>query len=109
MLAPDTMSPEDLYEVFLSVLELNRLTIIDGVGADRVVPMNAARELAPGGGQPLPGGFETRVISVRHISLQEVVEVVRPLLPAEAVITPVRGAKRLILSDRGPISTVFLI
>ncbi|AZV80653.1 type II secretion system protein GspD (plasmid) [Parasedimentitalea marina] len=101
VLAPDTMSPEDLYEVFLSVLELNRLTIIDGVGADRVVPMNAARELAPGGGQPLPGGFETRVISVRHISLQEVVEVVRPLLPAEAVITPVRGAKRLILSDRG--------
>ena len=26
VLAPDQMSPNDLYEVFLSVLELNRLT-----------------------------------------------------------------------------------
>ena len=48
----------------------------------------------------LPSGFETRVIPVREVPLQEVIEVVRPLLPAEAVMTPVPGAKRLIISDR---------
>ncbi|WP_260008672.1 secretin N-terminal domain-containing protein [Leisingera sp. M527] len=100
VLAPDQMSPEDLYEVFLAVLELNRLTLIEGAGADRIVPMNAARELASGGGAGLPGGFETRVIPVREIPLQEVIEVVRPLLPAEAVMTAVPGSNRLILSDR---------
>lgn len=100
VLAPDQMPPEDLYEVFLSVLELNRLTLVEGAGADRIVPMNAARELSQGAGQGLPGGFETRVIEVRDAPLEDVIEVVRPLLPAEAVMTAVPGSNRLILSDR---------
>ncbi|WP_297339575.1 type II secretion system secretin GspD [Pseudophaeobacter sp.] len=100
VLAPDQMSPQDLFEVFLSVLELNRLTLIEGAGADRIVPMNVARELSSGGSAGLPSGFETRVIPVKEVPLQEVIEVVRPLLPAEAVMTPVPGAKRLIISDR---------
>ncbi|MFZ7091497.1 secretin N-terminal domain-containing protein [Primorskyibacter sp. 2E233] len=99
VLSPDQMSNADLYQVFLSVLELNRLTIVEGAGADRIVPMNAARELASGA-SALPGGFETRVIRVRDISPQEVIEVVRPLLPSEAIISAVPGSKRLILSDR---------
>ncbi|MEP2716400.1 secretin N-terminal domain-containing protein [Pseudophaeobacter sp.] len=101
VLAPDQMSPQDLFEVFLSVLELNRLTLIEGAGADRIVPMNVARELSSGSSEGLPSGFETRVIPVREVPLQEVIEVVRPLLPPEAVMTPVPGAKRLIISDRG--------
>ncbi|WP_417701884.1 secretin N-terminal domain-containing protein [Pseudophaeobacter sp.] len=101
VLAPDQMSPQDLFEVFLSVLELNRLTLVEGAGADRIVPMNVARELSSGGSAGLPSGFETRVIAVREVPLQEVIEVVRPLLPPEAVMTAVPGAKRLIISDRG--------
>jgi len=66
--------PQDLFEVFLSVLELNRLPLIEG--ADRIVPMNVARELSSGDSAGLPSGFETRV--------KEVIEVVRPLLPAAA-------------------------
>lgn len=98
VLAPGDMTPDELFEVFLSVLELNRLTIVQGVGSDRIVPLSTARELSSGG----PGvGYETRVIKVRHIPLQEVIEVVRPLLPSEAVLTPVPGSNLLILSDRG--------
>lgn len=102
VLAPDEMTEAELYEVFLAVLELNRLTLIEGAGADRIVPMNEARELASGtaahGGA---GAYESRVIQVKHIAPDEVVEVVRPLLPAEAVLTPVPGTSMLILSDRG--------
>lgn len=105
VLAPKEMSAEALYEVFLNVLELNRLTLVEGAGADRIVPMMVARELAPGDdkGAGIIGrdGYETRVIRVEHAPLSEVIEVVRPLLPSEAVITPVPGAKLLILSDRG--------
>lgn len=105
VLAPKEMSNAALYEVFLNVLELNRLTLVEGAGADRIVPMMVARELAPGDdkGAGIIGrdGYETRVIRVEHAPLSEVIEVVRPLLPSEAVITPVPGAKLLILSDRG--------
>lgn len=102
VLAPQGLSSDALYEVFLNVLELNRLTIVDGGSVSRIVPMNVARELA--GGKPVPGdtsGYETRVIKVNNISLDEVINVVRPLLPAEAVLTPLPAAGLLILSDRG--------
>ncbi|MDU8912184.1 secretin N-terminal domain-containing protein [Aestuariicoccus sp. MJ-SS9] len=98
VLAAGTMSPAALYEVFLNVLELNRLTIVEGVDADRIVPLGSARELATGASGD--GGFETRVIELQSASPQEVVEVIRPLLPSEAVISTVPGARMLILSDR---------
>lgn len=101
ILAPDTLSAADLYEVFLNVLELNRLTIVQGTGADRIVPMNIARELSSSVQQTGAGDFQTRVIEVQNVPLDEIIEVVRPLLPAEAVITPVPGSKLIILSDRG--------
>lgn len=102
VLAPQGLSSDALYEVFLNVLELNRLTVVQGGSVSRIVPMNVARELA--GGKAVPGdasGYETRVIKVNHISLEEVINVVRPLLPSEAVLTPVPAAGLLILSDRG--------
>jgi general secretion pathway protein D len=102
VLAPKGMSTDALYEVFLNVLELNRLTIVEGDETDRIVPLNVARELASGV-DPKSGasGYETRVIEVNNVPLSEIIEVVRPLLPSEAVITPVPGANLLILSDRG--------
>ncbi|OWU81679.1 general secretion pathway protein GspD [Oceanicola sp. 22II-s10i] len=100
VLAPDTLTPDELYEVFLSVLELNRLTIVDGNGADRIVPLGVAKELSAGVPPGLPRGFETRVIEVNNLPVAEVIEVVRPLLPPEAVLTPVPRSRLLILSDR---------
>ncbi len=101
ILAPDTLSPADLYEVFLNVLELNRLTIVPGTGADTIVPLNIARELSSSGQQVRKGAFQTRVIEVQNVPVEEVLEVTRPLLPAEAVMTPVPGSNLIILSDRG--------
>ncbi len=99
VLAPGNLTPAELYEVFLNVLEVNRLTIIEGIASDRIVPMSTARELAPGGAGT--GTFETRVIPIENVPLSEIIEVVRPLLPSEAVISDIPGSNLLILSDRG--------
>lgn len=101
VLSRESLSAEELYEVFISVLEVNRLTIIKGDAISRIAPMNIARELANGEVDISSGGFETRVIELQYISVGEVIEVVRPLLPPEAVLTPVPNSKLLILSDRG--------
>ncbi|MBV1863459.1 MAG: type II secretion system secretin GspD [Rhodobacteraceae bacterium] len=101
VLAPKKVSSEAIYEIFLNVLELNRLTIVKGVGADRIVPIGIARELASGQKITLTGGgYETRVIPVQNVPLGEVTEVIRPLLPSEAVLSTVPGAGLIILSDR---------
>jgi general secretion pathway protein D len=101
VLSPETLSATALYEVFLTVLELNRLTVIQGGAVERIVPMNVARELSSGEAQTQSGGFETRVIEVQYVPLNEIIEVIRPLLPAEAVLTPVPASNLIILSDRG--------
>jgi len=101
VIAPGTVSDAALYEIFLNVLELNRLTIIEGDAVDRIVPLDLARELAPGERVRTAGGaFETRVFTVRNISLGETIEVIRPLLPAEAVLSTVEQSGLIILSDR---------
>lgn len=101
VLAPDGLPPDALYEVFLNVLELNRLTIVEGRDADRIVPISAARELSTASTLELDGGYETRAFEIRNAPLQDVVEVVRPLLPAEAVLTAIPRSRLLVLSDRG--------
>jgi general secretion pathway protein D len=98
VLAPDTVTPAALYEIFLNVLEVNRLTIVEGVEADRIVPLNTARELSPGGAGS--GLYETRVLRLQNIPVGEVLEVIRPLLPSEAVVSTVPEARMIILSDR---------
>ncbi|MGR3698453.1 MAG: secretin N-terminal domain-containing protein, partial [Roseovarius sp.] len=101
VVAPNQVTPSAIYEIFLNVLELNRLTIVEGAETDRIVPIDLARELAPGDSRARLGGdFETRVIPVRNSAVDEVAEVIRPLLPAEAVLSTVPDSGLMILSDR---------
>ncbi|MAQ85290.1 MAG: type II secretion system protein GspD [Maritimibacter sp.] len=101
VIAPGTVDSAALYEVFLNVLELNRLTIIEGQQVDRIVPLDLARELAPGERVRTAGGaFETRVFAIRNIPLPQVVDVIRPLLPAEAVVSTIDQSSLLVISDR---------
>ena len=101
VVAPNEVSSSAIYEIFLNVLELNRLTIVEGDTTDRIVPIDVARELAPGGDRARLGGdFETRVIAVRNSPVDDVAEVIRPLLPGEAVLSVVPESGLMILSDR---------
>ena len=99
--APSSISDDALYQIFLDVLELNGLTLVEGRQADRIVPLDLARELSvPGGRQGEAGQYETRIIEVQNIPLDEAIEVIRPLLPADAVLSAVPESGVLILSDR---------
>ena len=101
IVGPDEIAIDAIYDVFLNVLELNRLTIVQGREADRIVPINVASTLSSEAGRRLSGSFETRVIPVIHTPVSEVVEVIRPLLPPEAVLSAVPASNLIILSDRG--------
>ena len=103
IVVPDDIPNDALYDVFLNVLELNRLTIIEGADTSRIVPIDIAGTLSadPLQTRTASGGYETRIIPLRNVSVAEVVEVIRPLLPPEAVLSTVPARNLLILSDRG--------
>lgn len=101
VVAPSTVTAGALYEIFLNVLELNRLTIIEGDQVDRIVPLDLARELAPGERVQTGGGaFVTQIFALRSIPLTQAVDVIEPLLPPEAVLSTVPVSNLLVISDR---------
>ena len=98
--APTPVTPATMYEIFLNILELNDLTIVEGDGIDRIVPMGAARQLTPGSSRGMGGAFETRAIPVDASDIDEIMDVVEPLIPPDAMLTPIPSAGLLVLSDR---------
>lgn len=99
--APMPVTPAAMYEIFLNVLELNNLTIVEGEGIDRIVPMSAASGLASTSASPRGGGaFETRVIPVPNGDIDEMLDVVESLIAPEAIVTPIPSAGLIVLSDR---------
>lgn len=99
--APVPVTPAAMYEIFLNVLEMNGLTIVEGEGIDRIVPVRTATGLTPGTRQARSGGaFETRVIPVPGGNIDEVYQVVQPLLDPNAMLTPLPSAGLLVVSDR---------
>lgn len=99
--APMPVSPTAMYEIFLNVLEMNGLTIVEGDGIDRIVPASGARTLAPGRmGQGRGGEFQTRVIPVNASDMNEIINVVQPLLAPDASLTTIPSSGLMVLSDR---------
>ena len=103
IIAPETMAPDAVYKIFLNVLQINRFAVVEGEGADRIVPLQLARELPHEVERRVPGteqGFVTRVLRVEHTAIEEVMQAIGPLVPAEAVLTAYPTGRLLILSAR---------
>ncbi len=99
--APIPISSETLFEIFLNVLEANNLTIVKGIGIQRVVPIDRASTMAGGGASTRERGtFETRIIPVNNGNVDEILEVIEPLVPQGAILTAVNSANLIVVSDR---------
>ena len=92
------MDSEAIYRIFLNVLELNRYTIVKGLDADRIIPIQLAKELSSD--ETRESTFVTRIIPIKEGNLSQIVNVIRPLLPSEAVLSAYEEGGLLILSDR---------
>ena len=98
IIASEPMDSEAIYRIFLNVLELNRYTIVKGLDADRIIPIQLAKELSTD--ETRESTFVTRIIPIKEGNLSQIVSVIRPLLPSEAVLSAYEEGGLLILSDR---------
>jgi len=98
------MSKEQVYEVFLSVLEVHGYTAIPAGNTIKIVPDADAKH----SGMPTvtadnPGkGDEavTRVIEVEHVTAAQLVPILRPLVPPQGHLAAYPQSNVLIISDR---------
>jgi general secretion pathway protein D len=104
MLSTTPMTPDQFYEAFLALLQVNQFVAVESGGIIRIVPDANARQLV---NQDLPtrinGGSEelvTQVIAVKNISASQLVPVLRPLQPQSAHLAAFPGSNILVISDR---------
>ncbi|HFD92621.1 MAG TPA: type II secretion system protein GspD [Gammaproteobacteria bacterium] len=98
------MESDELYQVFLSVLDVHGFSAIPSGSVIKIVPDASAKQDAlPLADERRPGtGDEvvTRVIELHHVSASQLVPILRPLVPQQGHLAAYVPSNILIVSDR---------
>ena len=99
-----SMGVGEIYQVFLSILEVHGYSAIPSGEAIKIVPdADAKHSGMPTASARHPGeGDETvtRVIDIRHITAAQLVPILRPLVPPQGHLAAYPQTNVLIVSDR---------
>ncbi|MBI1251666.1 MAG: type II secretion system protein GspD [Alphaproteobacteria bacterium] len=103
ILAQQTLSERELFEVFLSTLRVNGYVAVPTAsGAYRIIPDEvAAREPAATSAGPSENRYVTHVFSLRFADAESVANAVRPMLSARGQVTVNRRGNSIVVVDYG--------
>ncbi|MBF0322445.1 MAG: type II secretion system secretin GspD, partial [Magnetococcales bacterium] len=99
------MEPDDLYQVFLSILEVHGFIAVPSAGAVKIIPDNKINfSSMPNDDQkpnPAAPGGETmvRVFRLKYVDAAKLLPVLRPLVSPKGFVSSVDGSNLLIVSD----------
>jgi len=96
------MSQDEIYELFLSVLNVHGFTAIPSEGVIKIVQQNEAKQAAENlkmFGKVPREQLVTRVIQVKNANALELVPILRPMVAKYGHLAGVAAANALIISD----------
>lgn len=98
-----SLDPEQLYDVFLSILEVHNFATVESGPVIKVVPSNVIKQ------RPTPTLFTptedsndaqiTQIIQLTYASVQDLVPIVRPLIPPTSHFAPHVPSNSVVLTD----------
>lgn len=98
-----TLSPDQLYNVFLSVLEVHNFATVDSGNVIKVLPSNVIKQ------RPTPLLFTptedsndaqiTQIVQLKHASVQDLVPIIRPLIPPTSHFAPHVPSNSVVITD----------
>jgi len=98
------MESEELYSVFLSILEVHGFSAVPSGNVIKILPDASAKQKAmPLADDESPGSGDeivTRVIALQNVSSSQLVPILRPLVPQQGHLAAYVPANILIISDR---------
>ena len=97
------LSRDEIFQLFLSVMQVNGIAAIDSGTTIKLVPDNVAKQSGMAvdlRGDSVGEALATRVIYLTNTQAAEVLGVIRPLMPQSAHAAAVPGVNALVLSDR---------
>ncbi|MES2664423.1 MAG: type II secretion system secretin GspD [Pseudomonadota bacterium] len=97
------MSRDDIYQLFLSVLNVHGFAAVPAGNFIKIVPSSGAKQdtirFDDGGNKGLGQEIVTRIIQVKNVSALELVPVLRPMIPQYGHLAGIAASNSLILSD----------
>ncbi len=97
------VSRAELYELFLSILEVHGYTAVNSGGIVRVIQSKDARSspvgVSDGDSGKVSDEYVTQVIKLENISAAKLIPVLRPLVPQQAHMAAYAPSNAIIISD----------
>jgi len=97
------MKPEEVYQVFLSILKVHGYAVIPGEQVTKIVPeVNAKQDAVRTSSNRRPGSgdeFVTRVVEIKYVDAAQLVPILRPLVPQRGHLAAYPASNVLIISD----------
>ncbi len=98
------MKPDEIYDVFLSVLRVHGFAAVQSGSMVKIVPEAMAQQdgAATVGGTRERSADElvTQIVPVKHVSAAELVPILRPLMPQGGQLIAHASSNSLVVSDR---------
>ncbi|MBL0222528.1 MAG: hypothetical protein IPQ17_07300 [Xanthomonadales bacterium] len=98
------MKPDEIYDVFLSVLRVHGYAAITQGSMIKIVPEAMAQQ---DGSAALNGDRNhsadeliTQIVPVKHVSANELIQILRPLMPQGGQLIAHASSNSLVISDR---------
>lgn len=98
-----TLGPEELYDVFLSILEVHNFATVDSGTVIKVLPSNVIKQ------HPTPTLFAptsetndaqiTQIVQLQFASVQDLVPIIRPLIPPTSHFAPHVPSNSVVITD----------
>ena len=98
-----SVSPEELYDYFLAILEVHNFATVGTGNVIKVLPSNVIKQ-KPTTTLFTPTSQEndeqiTQIIQLQHASVQDLVAIIRPLIPPTSHFAPHTPSNSVILTD----------
>jgi general secretion pathway protein D len=102
--SPTRLSNEEAYNVFTSVLELKGFTVVPAGKVMKIVPTSAAKQsglkvVADGERTAINDTYQARVIPLQHISPQDAMTILQPLVSKDGQIAAFGAANLILVVD----------
>jgi general secretion pathway protein D len=103
VIAQKPMNAAEVYDVFLSVLRVHGFAAVPTGNVIKIVPDATARQDIDANaesGSGNPDELVTRVIELKQVQANELVPIIKPMLPPQAQVAVHAGSNALLISDR---------
>jgi general secretion pathway protein D len=95
------MRPDEIYDVFLSVLHVHGFAAVPSGSMIKILPEALAQtEATTAPVERAPDELVTQIVPVKHVSAAELVPILRPLMPQGGQLLAHASSNSLIISDR---------